>query len=123
MSAHASSGGGGGGGTQTFERLQAEGQVLDTMAYNAALGACEAGGRWERALELYAEMQGSGTPGVAPNVLTYDVVTAVCHAAGQNRRAAHVLKDMQQTRRGAGTPPSSSSSNSTSSNSGSSGTQ
>ena len=38
--------------------------------YNALLAACDRAGQYDRALELYREMQGEG---VAPNAVTHQV--------------------------------------------------
>jgi pentatricopeptide repeat protein len=46
---------------------------LSTLAFNAALGACEAGGQWQLALELYDQMQ--KTEGVAPDVVRASLST------------------------------------------------
>ena len=42
----------------------------DATTYGTLLAVCAAAGKWERALELYEDIKGGGTNGVAPGIKT-----------------------------------------------------
>lgn len=54
---------------QVFEEMQATNIPMTTVTYNSALSACEEGGQWETALNLYQQMRQSAD--AAPDSLTY----------------------------------------------------
>ena len=66
--------------------MKGQGLEPDVIGYNAAISACEKGGRTDDALDLLAEMKGRG---LEPNVITYNAIIKVCFDA---RRYAEALQ-------------------------------
>lgn len=79
-------------GMQAFEEVQDSRLELSTVTYNAALGACEVGSCWEKALRLYAQMQASRR--ARPDALTRKAVVSVCRVAKRLEMATEVLEQM-----------------------------
>jgi pentatricopeptide repeat domain-containing protein 1 len=52
----------------------------NVITYSSLIAACEKGGRWELALELFAKMHEEGCK---PNTVTYNSLIAAC-AHGEN---------------------------------------
>lgn len=64
-------------------------------AYAAAISACAAGGRWERAVALFDEMLEGG---VRPDVVSCTALVAALGADGQWQSAERVVAWMLQAR-------------------------
>ncbi len=47
---------------EVYEALDAVGLRADTTISNAAISACDKGGQWERALQLFSDMEARGLP-------------------------------------------------------------
>jgi pentatricopeptide repeat domain-containing protein 1 len=52
----------------------------DVYSYNALISACEKGGQWERAVEVFEEMKAAG---VKPDVITYSALITACEKGAQ----------------------------------------
>merc|ERR1711865_370939 len=52
----------------------------NVISFNAAISACEKGGKWERALELLQEMRQSG---VQPDVISFSSAISACESCRQ----------------------------------------
>ena len=65
--------------------------AANVVSYNAAMGACEATGHWQGALQLLAGML-AGTP--QPDVVTFSCCISALEKGGQWRRALEVLSKM-----------------------------
>ena len=60
----------------------------DVVSYSTLISGCsQAGGRWEEAVQLFAEMRESG---VQPNLVTFNSLLTTCRAAGQWQPALQV---------------------------------
>ena len=64
----------------------------DVISYSATISACEKGGQWEKALQLFQEMR---TNGIEPNVISYGATISACEKGGQWDKAMHIFKDMK----------------------------
>jgi len=60
--------------------------------YSAAVNACEKGGQWQRALELFQQMQDNH---VQPTTITCTSVVSACKVCGQWQEALSVLTQMK----------------------------
>ena len=64
----------------------------DTIAYNAAISACEKGGQWQWALQLMEDIQAKGIPA---NTITYDTAIRAYQKGRQWQWALRPMEDMQ----------------------------
>ena len=67
--------------------------VPNVYTYSAAISACEKGGQWKRALELFAEMERAG---VARDVVIYNAAISACEKGGQWERALELFAEMER---------------------------
>ena len=71
-----------------------QGVYPDTITYNAAISACEKGGRPDKALELFDHLLKEGpnfpTP-VYPDTITYSAAISACEKAGRADRYPELL--------------------------------
>eukprot|EP00427_Karlodinium_veneficum_P030757 CAMPEP_0169193098 /NCGR_PEP_ID=MMETSP1016-20121227/5980_1 /TAXON_ID=342587 /ORGANISM="Karlodinium micrum, Strain CCMP2283" /LENGTH=846 /DNA_ID=CAMNT_0009269509 /DNA_START=7 /DNA_END=2543 /DNA_ORIENTATION=- len=75
-----------------FDGMEARiGVVPNAHCYSAAINACEKGGQWQRALELFHTMQSQN---VKPTSITCTSVICACRSAGQWEAALTVLRQM-----------------------------
>ncbi|KAF2596502.1 hypothetical protein F2Q68_00011846 [Brassica cretica] len=65
---------------------------LNGYLYNTALMSCRKLGRWEKAVKLLYEMEGSGL--VAVSTLSYNLVISACEKSRQSRVALRVYEHM-----------------------------
>ncbi len=68
------------------------GVAPDVLTYSTAMAACGEAGKWEKVLELLAEMPSMG---VSPNVVAYTAAVAACGRGGQPGRALGLLREMK----------------------------
>ena len=66
----------------------------DVISYSAAISACEKGGRWEQALEVFDEMRSRG---VEPNVITYTSAMSACVKSGEPHTALRLFDELLET--------------------------
>jgi pentatricopeptide repeat domain-containing protein 1 len=71
------------GEVSTF--VKSFGEVTDdgghfSNRYNAAIQACDRGGVWQRAVELFDAME---VEGIARDAITYNAIAQACQRAGQ----------------------------------------
>ena len=97
--------------------MQRRGLQPDVITWNAAISACEKGAQWERALELFEEMQRRGlqpitwsavqrsgnerwscsrrcSRRVEPDFITWSTISA-CEKGAQWERALELFEEMQ----------------------------
>ncbi|KAK3262832.1 hypothetical protein CYMTET_28338, partial [Cymbomonas tetramitiformis] len=65
----------------------------NVITYNSLISACEKGGQWEKALEVFAGMKKAG---VEPNVITYSSLISACEKGGQWEKALEVFAGMKK---------------------------
>ena len=63
----------------------------NVISYGAAISACCAKGRWERAIELLREMSDVGVP---PNTITFSAAISACEKAGRWEKALQLLDEV-----------------------------
>ena len=63
----------------------------NVISYGAAISACCAKGRWERAIELLREMSDAGVP---PNTITFSAAISACEKAGRWEKALQLLDEV-----------------------------
>jgi len=64
---------------------------LDTITYNAAVGACEQGYQWATALRLFMEMASAR---VQLDTITYKAAVSACENCGECDHALRLLAEM-----------------------------
>ena len=57
-----------------------------------AISACEKGGQWEKALDLFKDMRSQG---IKPNVITYSATISACFNSHKLKEALKLLQDGQ----------------------------
>ncbi|CAE8628127.1 unnamed protein product, partial [Polarella glacialis] len=75
--------------------MQAQRVQVDVFHFNAALGACSAGSRWQQALRLLERMPRLL---VAPDRISYNTAITACGKAGEWQLALHFLFRIQDGR-------------------------
>ena len=68
---------------ELLAEMKTAGLKPNVITYNAAISACEKGGRADEALKLLAEMK---TAGLEPDVITYNAVISACEKGGTRMR-------------------------------------
>lgn len=78
-----------------YEKMKEKGllECADEKVYNSVISACDAEGKWERAMELFEE---SKLNGVEPNVFTY---TSIIGAVSKPKKREHVLRFLDDMKR------------------------
>ena len=61
----------------------------DVITYSSAIGACEAGGKWQRALDF---LERCVSAGIQPNMITYSSAIGACEEGGKWQRALDLLE-------------------------------
>merc|ERR1711966_109308 len=74
-----------------LKQMRRTGIQPDVVTYNAAISACEKGGKWEKALSLHKEMRGDG---LKPNVISYSAAISACQKGTQLEEALSLLEEM-----------------------------
>ena len=74
-------------------QMECKGVDLDTIAYNAAISACEMGGKWERALELQTEMERKG---IVADTITCNALISACGKGGKWERVLELAREMER---------------------------
>ena len=64
----------------------------NVITYSAVISACEKGGQWEKALEVFASMDSNG---VSPNDITYCAVISACEKGRQWEKALEIFASME----------------------------
>jgi pentatricopeptide repeat domain-containing protein 1 len=67
---------------------------VDIITYNATITACEKGGQWERALELFEEVKKH--PRMEPDLYTYSATISACEKGGQRERALELFEEVKK---------------------------
>ncbi|CAE7367466.1 unnamed protein product [Symbiodinium sp. CCMP2456] len=80
-------------GRQLFRDLSQRGVELNQVAYNAAIGACASGGRWQEAGSLLQEMD---EVAVVPDMISLNSAVDVCEKGGQWQMALLLLAVAEQ---------------------------
>lgn len=77
---------------QVYEALDAVGVRADTTITNAAISACDKGGRWEAAVALFARM--GPAAGLPRDAITYSAVLSALSKGRQGALAIRVFNGM-----------------------------
>eukprot|EP00439_Symbiodinium_sp_Y106_P083654 s505_g23.t3 len=80
-------------GRQLFRDLSQRGVELNQVAYNAAIGACASGGRWQEAGSLLQEMD---EVAIVPDMISFNSAVDVCEKGGQWQIALLLLAEAEQ---------------------------
>jgi pentatricopeptide repeat protein len=64
----------------------------DVITFSAAISACTTGGQWEKALDLFREMQSRG---IDPDVITFSAAISACEKGRQWEKALDLFREMQ----------------------------
>ncbi|CAE6924199.1 DUSP12, partial [Symbiodinium sp. CCMP2592] len=80
-------------GRQLFRELSQRGVELNQVAYNAAIGACASGGRWQEAGSLLQEMD---EVAIVPDMISFNSAVDVCEKGGQWQMALLLLAEAEK---------------------------
>ena len=78
---------------EEFEDDDTSGHGLNLYCFNAALAACEKGGAWVEALEIYERMKEQGGQELRPNIVTLSSLILALDNAGQKELAVSMLEE------------------------------
>jgi pentatricopeptide repeat domain-containing protein 1 len=72
--------------------MKAAGVQPTVITYSAVISACEKGAQWQRAVEVFEEME---TARVKPDDITYNALISACEKGAQWERAVEVFEEMK----------------------------
>lgn len=81
-----------------LDQMEREGVGTSTIAYNAAISACEKGMVPNRACEIFRRMKKSG---IQPSVVSYSALISAAEKGGQWKLALEILEEMKDAGFGA----------------------
>lgn len=87
-----------------LRRMKEEGLQPDLETYSSAISACEAAGKWQRALGIVNDMEKDGR--IAPNYVCINAAFSACEKGGAWVEALELYERMKQRQRSSTSRPS-----------------
>ena len=76
--------------------MKGRGLQPDVITLSVAISACEKGGQWQKAMELFESMKSRG---MQPNVITISAAISAFEKGGQWQKALYLIESMEPAAR------------------------